>query len=73
MQAIPGSALDTAWLHDLVFVYQTDYRLIIVTRREGYVSWGVSNIFLTPAPYWIYDCIQDWSQEWDPALNTSKV
>ena len=37
------------------------------------MSWGVYNIFLTPAHNWIHNCIQDWTREWDPALNTSTV
>ena len=53
--------------------YLTDARLATVTRREGYVSWGVWNIFLTLAHDWIHNCIQDWTQEWDPSLNTSVV
>ena len=40
---------------DLMVAYPTNARLTIVTRREGYVSWGGYNLFLTPAHYWIYD------------------
>ena len=58
---------------NLMVAYLTDARLTTVTRREGYVSWGVYNIFLTPAHDWIHDCIRDWTQEWDPALNTIAV
>ena len=36
--------------------YLTDARLAIVNRREGYVSWAVYNLFLTPAHDWIHDC-----------------
>ena len=28
--------------------YLTNARLTTVTSRKGYVSWGVSNLFLTP-------------------------
>ena len=58
---------------NLMVAYLTDARLTTVTRREGYVSWGVYNIFLTPANDWIHDCIRDWTREWDPALNTIAV
>ena len=53
--------------------YLTDARLATVTMREGYVSWGVYNIFLTPTHDWIHDCIRDWIWEWDLDLNTSAV
>ena len=33
--------------------YLTDARLTTVTRGEGYVSWGVYNLFLNPAYDWI--------------------
>ena len=36
-------------LLDLVVAYLTNDRLDTVKRRELYVSWGVYNIFLTPA------------------------
>ena len=62
---------------DPMIAYLTDDRLATVTRTEGYVSWGVYNLFLTPAHNWIHDCIRDWSgdctQEWDSALNASAV
>ena len=59
--------------YDLMVAYLTDARMTTVTRREGYLSWGVYNIFLTAARNWIHDCIRDWTREWDPALNTSTV
>ena len=60
-------------LIDLMVAYLTNARLNIVKRREGYVSWGVENIFLTPALDWIQDCIPDWTRDWNPSLNTSTV
>ena len=66
-----------AWLHDLMVAYLTDAMLATVTGREGYVSWGVQNLFLTPANDRIHDCIwnwiREWTREWDSALNTSAV
>ena len=53
--------------------YLTNARLATVMRREGYMSWGVYNLFLTPVYDWIHECIQYWAQEWDPALNTSAM
>ena len=53
--------------------YLTDARLTTLTRREGYVSWGVYNLFVTPAYDWIHDCIWDGTWEWYLALNTSSV
>ena len=53
--------------------YLTDAKLTTVTRREGYMSLGVYNVFLNPAHDWLHDCIQDWTLEWDPALNMSAV
>ena len=53
--------------------YLIDDRLAAVTRREGFVSWGVYNLFLSPAHNWIHDYIRDWNREWDPALNTIAV
>ena len=38
---------------DPMIAYLTDDRLAKVTRTEGYVSWGVYNLFLTPAHNWI--------------------
>ena len=61
------------WNGDLVVAYIADARLTTVTRREGYVSWGVYNIFLTPVRDWIHDCIRDWTRECDPDLNMSRV
>ena len=58
---------------NLMVGYLTDARLDTVKRREGYVSWGVYNIFLTPVHDWIHDCIRDWTREWYLALNTSAV
>ena len=58
---------------NLVVAYLTDARLTTVARREGYVSSWVYNLFLTPVHDWIQDCIRDWTQEWDLALNTSTV
>ena len=63
----------TAYLYDLMVVYLIYARLATVTRREGYVSWGVYNIFLTPVNDWIHNFIRDWTREWDSALNTSAV
>ena len=60
-------------LHNVMCTYLTDARLTTVTRREGYVSWGVNDLFLTPAHNWIHKCIRYWTREWDPALNTSAV
>ena len=54
-------------------VYLTDASLTTVTRREGYVRWGVYNIFLTPALGLINDRIRNWTWELDPALNMSAV
>ena len=51
----------------------TNARLDKLTIREGYASWGGYNLFLTPAHNWIHDCIREWNQEWDPALNMSAV
>ena len=51
----------------------TNARLATVTRREGYVNWGVYNLFLTPVHDWIHECIQECTREWDSALNTSAV
>ena len=53
--------------------YLTAAKLTTVTRREGYMSLGVYNVFLNPAHDWLHDCIQDWTLEWDPALNMSAV
>ena len=41
--------------------------------EKGYMSWGVNNIFLTPAHDYIHNWIRDWTQEWDPDLNMSTV
>ena len=60
-------------MNDLIVAYLTNARLTTVTRREGYVSWGVYNLFLIPVHDWIHDCIRYWTQEWDPAFNTSAV
>ena len=46
-------------LNDLMVAYLTDSMLTSATRREGYVSWGVYNLFLTPAHNWIHNCIRD--------------
>ena len=62
-----------SFYHDLMVASLTDARLATVTRIEGYVSWGVYNILLTPAFDWIHDCIWDWTREWDPALNMRSV
>ena len=58
---------------NLMVAYLTNASLTKVTRREGCVRWGVYNLFFTPVHDWIHDCIQDWTREWDPALNTSAV
>ena len=42
-------------LLDLVVAYLTNDRLDTVKRRELYVSWGICNIFLTPAHDWIHN------------------
>ena len=60
-------------MNDLIVAYLTNARLTTVTRREGYVSWGVYNLFLIPAHNWIHRFIRDWNREWDSALNTSPV
>ena len=57
----------------IMVTYLTDARLATVNRREGYVSWGVKNIFLIPAHNWIHDCIRNWTQKWVLALNMSEV
>ena len=43
----------------LMVAYLPDSMMATVTRIEGYVSWGVYNLFLTPAHDWIHNCIQD--------------
>ena len=53
--------------------YRTNAILATLTRREGYVSWRVYNLVLTPAHDWIHDCIRDCNQEWYSALNKSAV
>ena len=53
--------------------FLTNTRLTTMTRREGYVSWGVYNLFLIPAHDWFHKCIRDWTREWDPALNMIAV
>ena len=58
---------------DPMIAYLTDDRLATLTRTEGYVSWGVYNLFLTPAHNWINNWIHDGTREWDPALNMSAV
>ena len=58
---------------NLIFAYLTDANMTTVTRKEGYVSWGVYNLFLTLEYYWIHECIRDWTREWDPALNRITV
>ena len=58
---------------DLMVAYLTNSGLTTATRREGYVSWEVYDLFLTPAHKLIHNCIRYWTQEWDTALNMSAV